>query len=109
MSIASRQKAQSCPGVMALADERQTFTWARLDEVLNRAANALLDMNLGQDKRVAVYAENSAETVIAHLAAVTVGVSTVPVNFHLTAPEVSYILRDSGAAAVFVGPENAQT
>ncbi|MBP1823326.1 AMP-binding protein [Mycobacterium sp. OAE908] len=109
MSIASRQKAQNCPGAMALADERQTLTWAQLDDVLNRAANALLDMDLGRDKRVAVYAENSAETVIAHLAAITVGVSTVPVNFHLTAAEVAYILRDSGAAALFVGPENAET
>lgn len=109
MSIASHRKAQECPTAMALADERQTLSWAQLDDILNRAGNALLALDLGQNRRVAVYSENSVETIIAHLAAIAVGVSTVPVNFHLTSAEVAYILTDSGADAVFVGPETAET
>jgi acyl-CoA synthetase (AMP-forming)/AMP-acid ligase II len=35
------------------------------------------------------------------------GVSSVPVNFHFTAEEVAYILSDSGADMLFVGPETA--
>jgi long-chain acyl-CoA synthetase len=35
------------------------------------------------------------------------GASTVPVNFHLRADEAAYILADSGARVLFVGPETA--
>ena len=38
-------------------------------------------------------------------AALLAGASTVPVNFHLNADEVAYILADSGARVLFVGPE----
>ena len=57
--------------------------------------------------RIAVFAPNSVEGVIAYLSALQAGVSSVPVNFHLTAEEVAYILRDSGADTLFVGPETA--
>ncbi len=45
---------------------------------------------------------------MAHLGGLFAGVSTVPVNFHLTVAEAEYILRDSQASVVFVGPENAE-
>lgn len=109
MSIATNVYAQETPDQTALADNQQTITWAELDELLNRAANALLDMKLPADARVAVFAENAAETVAAHLAGILAGISTVPINFHLTAAELQYILEDSGAAILFVGPETAHT
>ena len=64
---------------------------------------------MGPQRRYAVLAENSAETVLSHLGGLLAGVSTVPVNFHLNAEEVAYILADSGAAALFVGPETVST
>jgi long-chain acyl-CoA synthetase len=108
MSFASANRARETPHAIALADERQTVSWCELDDILNRAANALLGIDLGPSRRVAVFAENSAETVIAHLGAIRVGISTVPLNFHLTAGEVAYILDDSRSAALFVGPETAE-
>ena len=54
-------------------------------------------------------AENSVETVLAHLGGLLAGASTVPVNFHLNADEVAYILADSGARVLFVGPGTAAT
>ena len=109
MSLAAALRARETPDAMALGDERRSVTWEELDSILNRAANALLSLDLSRERRVAVFAENSIETVLAHLAGILVGVSTVPVNFHLTASEVSYILEDSGSAALFVGPETAET
>jgi long-chain acyl-CoA synthetase len=108
MSRAAAARAADTPDAMALGDERQSVTWRELDSMLNRAANALLTLDLSRERRVAVFAENSIETVMAHLAGILVGVSTVPVNFHLTASEVSYILEDSASAALFVGPETAE-
>jgi long-chain acyl-CoA synthetase len=107
MALASASRARATPAEAALSDDRQVITWEALDHVLNRAANALLTLRTADNDRVAVFAENSIETAIAHLAGILVGVSTVPINFHLTAGEVAYILRDSHSAAVFAGPETA--
>ena len=91
---------------MALADEQVQLSWAELDPVLNRAANAMSAAVDGK-RRVAVFAPNSAETVIAYVAGIEGGVSTVPVSYHLTPGEAAYILRDSAASLLLVGPETA--
>src|SRR5687768_7173001 len=90
----------------AIVDAGGVRSWAEVDGLLNRAVNALLAADLGPDRRVAIFAENAAETVLAHVAGILAGASTVPVNFHLTADEAAYILSDSGARVLFVGPEN---
>jgi long-chain acyl-CoA synthetase len=95
------------PDEIALEDGRIRLGWTEVGDLLNRATNALLSMVPGDTSRLAVLAENSAETLLIHLAALLAGVSSVPVNFHLTAEEVAYILSDSGAQALFVGPETA--
>ena len=94
-------------GDMALADERVSMSWAELDPVLNRAANAMSAAVDGK-RRVAVFAPNSAEAVIAYVAGIEGGVSTVPVSYHLTPGEVAYILKDSGASVLLVGPETVE-
>lgn len=107
MSIATSKVAAEWPDALGLADARVELTWSELDDTLNRLGNAVLSLDL-DGARLAVFAENSAETVLAHLACVAVGVSTIPVSFHLTATELAYILEDSGAAGVFVGPETVE-
>ncbi len=107
MSLAAAEKARTHPNDLALADERQTISWSQLDEVLNRAANALLTSGLMPGQRIGVFANNSAETVLAYLAGLHAGISSIPINFHLTAEEVAYILKDGSVGLVFVGPETA--
>lgn len=110
MALAGGRRSNETPDAVALVDGRSELTWRAVDSVLNRATNALLARDLDPDrKRVAVFEENSAETVLAHLAGVLAGLSTVPVNFHLTAAELSYILGDAEAAIVFAGPETVDT
>ena len=84
------------------------LSWADLDPLLNRATNALLAHGFEPGMRVGIFAPNSAETAVAYLAALQAGVSSIPINFHLTAEEVAYILNDAGAKLVFVGPETAK-
>lgn len=93
---------------LALADERAAYSWNELDPILNHAANALTSIDFPDERRVAVLAQNSVETVIAYVACLESGISSVPVSFHLTAAEAAYILADSGAAAVLVGPETLE-
>jgi long-chain acyl-CoA synthetase len=92
---------------LALADERQAWTWAELDPVLNRAANAMRSA-VDAARRVCVFAPNSAETALAYVAGIEAGISTVPASYHLTAGELAYILADSRASVLLVGPETAE-
>ncbi len=112
----AKDQAAADPDGWALVDvtpEGDRFlSWAEVDDALNRCANLLIaldaDGGLGPDHRVAVFAENAAETALAHLGALLAGASSVPVNFHLTAEETAYILSDSGSRVLFVGPETAE-
>src|SRR6266481_2157042 len=78
------------------------------DELVGRAVTAIDDLALA-GRRLAVMGENYADTVVAHLGALSAGVSSVPVPRYLGVDEIVYILRDSGAGALLSGPETAET
>lgn len=105
MTLFAAPLALERPDEAALTDSDRSMTWAEVDDTLNRAANALQALDLGSERRVAVFAENSVETALANLGGLLGSCSVVPVNFHLTADEVAYILEDSGTQVLFVGPE----
>jgi acyl-CoA synthetase (AMP-forming)/AMP-acid ligase II len=107
MSLAAGAIATEDRDQLALADERVALSWAELDPLLNRATNALLIMAPIPD-RVAVCAPNSVETVLAYTASLEAGVSSVPVSYLLTPQEIAYLLEDSGATLLFVGPETCE-
>src|SRR5262245_48254970 len=109
MVLIAADLAADRPDQVALQDDEVTLSWAQVNDTLNRVVNGLDDFDLGPDRRVAVLADNSVETVLAHLGGLLAGASTVPVNFHLNAEEVAYILRDSGARVLFIGPGTAET
>ncbi|MCG8589062.1 MAG: AMP-binding protein [Proteobacteria bacterium] len=108
MTLFARKRAAQRPDEIALRDPHRALTWSELDAKLNRVANAALAADLGPERRLAVFAENAVETAIAHLGGLLGGASTVPVNFHLNADEVAYILEDSGTRLLFVGPETVE-
>ncbi|MFM8563681.1 MAG: AMP-binding protein [Acidimicrobiia bacterium] len=100
--------ARERPDEIAVRDPDKTLRWADVDDILNRVANNALAADLGPNRRVAVFAENAAETALAHLGCLLGSASTVPVNFHLTAEETAYILIDSESRLLFVGPETVE-
>lgn len=108
----AKEQAGLDPNGFALVDGSRMRTWAEVDDALNRCANLLLAMDrageLGPQHRIAVFAENAAETALAHLGGLLAGASSVPVNFHLTADEAAYILDDSQTRVLFVGPETVE-
>ena len=105
MTAFASQLASDRPSEIALRDPRQALTWGDINDILNRAANALQRLDLGEDRRIAVFAENAVETALANLAGLISGASVVPINFHLSAEEVAYILNDADVRLLFVGPE----
>jgi long-chain acyl-CoA synthetase len=107
MSLLDPRRLGNRRDEVALRDADTTLTWAELDRTLNRSVGALLARDLGPERRVAVFAENSAQTVIAYVTAILAGASAVPVNHRFTAGELAYILEDSGARHLFAGPATA--
>jgi long-chain acyl-CoA synthetase len=97
----ARAIAAERPEEIALRDDDNAYTWAQVDDILNRTANGLMALDLGPDHRMAVFAENAAETAYANLGGLIAGASVVPVNFHLTADEVAYILKDADTRVLF--------
>lgn len=90
---------------VAVRDSRTALTWDAFDDLVARVAARFSSCGLADGERIAVYAHNAVEVVVAHVAAVHAGVSTVAVNFHLGADETAYILRDSASRVLLVGPE----
>ncbi|VWX61874.1 conserved hypothetical protein [Burkholderiales bacterium 8X] len=70
-----------------------------------RCANALLGMGLRSGDRVALFAQNSPDYLEAYVGIQLAGLVAVPANYRLTAPELSYLLQNSGAAALLMGAE----
>lgn len=100
--------ARRRPGQIALRDAERELTWQEADRLLVRIVNGILGAELGPSRRVAVFAENSAETLLCYVAVTLAGCSAVPVNFHLTAEETAYILRDSQAGLVLADAAAAE-
>ncbi|MBM3670919.1 MAG: AMP-binding protein [Actinobacteria bacterium] len=107
MPTFARDAAEERPHEIALRDAHVELTWEQVGAWVDRVASRLLASDLGAHRRIAVFAENSADCVLAHVAGLVASTSVVPVNFHLTAPEAAYLLADSGARLVLCGPETA--
>ncbi|WP_372741578.1 fatty acyl-CoA synthetase [Neptunomonas sp.] len=85
----------------ALVFSGRHWTYRQLDEAVNRIANQLLQEGLQPGNRVAAYGKNSDAYVLLWLACSRSGLIHVPVNYALVQEELSYILTQSGARAVF--------
>lgn len=81
----------------------QRMDFASLLARTERAAAHLLQ-HVSPGDRVALWAANSVEWIVAEYGAATAGAVLVPLNPALTASEATHILRDSDARVVLTGP-----
>ena len=71
-------------------------------ERVRRTALGLAELGVQAGDRVAIFSENRPEWAIADYACVTSGLTDVPLYPNLPPEQAAYILRDSGAVAMFV-------
>ncbi|SHV23021.1 acyl-CoA synthetase (AMP-forming)/AMP-acid ligase II [Mycobacteroides abscessus subsp. abscessus] len=96
-------------GRTALISNGEHITYADLDRRTNQLAAALIALGVRKGDRVAVLLVNSAEFIEVLLGCAKIGAITVPLNVRLAAPEIGYILADSGAdVLIFHEPLAAQ-
>ena len=72
-------------------------------------ANALLGWGIERGDRVAILGETRREWTIADFATLLIGSVVVPIYPTLTAEQTAFMLRDSGARAIFVSTEKQRT
>lgn len=82
------------------AGERRQFTYAEMDDVSSRFADALAKLGLQRGDRVLLRLPNLPEFYIAALGVAKLGGVFIPSSTQFRAAEIEYRLRDSGAAAV---------
>jgi fatty-acyl-CoA synthase len=90
------------PDRIGASDLDRALSFRAWNDRACRLANALLGLGLRKGDRVAVLAYNCLEWLEVYAATAKAGLVMVPVNFRLVAPEIAYILTDSGAAALIV-------
>src|SRR5206468_8798248 len=99
------------PDRVALVDEPGTpgslgtLTYGQLAARARGMARALDQLGVEQGERVAIVSPNAARFVISYFGVSAYGRVLVPINFRLTADEVSYIVDHSGASVLLVDPE----
>lgn len=89
------------PEKIAIEFQDRKWRFKQLQSAVNRVANRLIAMGLQKGERVAAYGKNSDAYLILWLACAKAGFIHVPVNFALVREELSYILNQSGARALF--------
>ncbi|HYZ92915.1 MAG TPA: AMP-binding protein [Actinomycetota bacterium] len=88
------------PDEVAIADELGSWTWLQTNERVNRLVHGLRSLGLQVGDAIACLSGNRHEFLEVNAACSHAGLVFVPVNWHLVADEVAYILSDSGAKAV---------
>ena len=94
------EACQKHPGQAALYFLGQRFTYARLQEMVNRCAAGLAGLGLVKGDRLLLYLSNCPQMIITFLAAQKIGVVVVLVSPIYTSHEVQYMVGDSGAKAI---------
>ncbi len=97
-----RRSARRQPDKTAIIDGEVVLSFAEFDHYVDRAAAALRDNGLGPGDRLALLSRNCWQYAALTFATARAGVVLVPINFMLTAEEISYILGHSKARGFIV-------
>jgi fatty-acyl-CoA synthase len=84
-------------------------TYRRIGELARAQAAALDRLGFERGDRVAIVSHNAARMLVSFFGVSAWGRVLVPVNFRLNADEISYIVEHSGARALLIDPELADS
>ncbi|WP_079085319.1 fatty acid--CoA ligase [Streptomyces dysideae] len=98
----ARFHAEHRPQATAVLCEGRGLTYAELHQESNRVAHAIRAAGLAPGARVAYLGKESEHYYEILFGCAKSGTVLVPINWRLTAPEVSHILQDSGSELLFL-------
>ncbi len=100
--------AVNFPSQVALVHGERRVTYGELEERINRAARAFLEMGIRPGDRVALMMTNGIPFVEATYGLFRIRASAVNASYHLKPRELSYILDHSGSRALVFGPDQSE-
>ena len=92
-----------CPGRDSIVFEGKRWTYAQINERVNRLANAMTELGAGKGDRVGMLQVNCNQYVEAYYASAKLGAIFVPLNFRAKADELSYMIANAEAKILLVG------
>lgn len=92
--------ARHFPDRVALVCAGERLTYAQIDAMADRLANAFLDRGLGRGDRVLLHLPNTVELVVGIFATLKAGGVFVVVNASVKPVKLVYLLNDCAAAAL---------
>ena len=100
-----RQRATVSPQLEAYVEPSTNvrMNYAEMNALANRCANVLTSLGIGEGDRVGLLMPNSVEFCCLFYGAAKIGAVAVPLNTRLAAPELDFILSDSGSKVVIYG------
>jgi long-chain acyl-CoA synthetase len=101
---AVRATAARHPDIVAVRtpDDAVSLTWSELLERVDALAGGLAGLGVGQRDTVALMLSNRPEFNLADLAVVTLGATPFSIYVTYPAPEIAFLIRDSGARVAIV-------
>ncbi|MGY3604110.1 MULTISPECIES: acyl-CoA synthetase [unclassified Bradyrhizobium] len=100
-----RRSARRYPDKTALICGEVRWTYAEMDAICNRLGRGLGGLGVTKGDRVAVLSRNSHAFAALRFALAKIGAILVPINFMLNPDEINFILANSGARLLAVGPD----
>lgn len=88
------------PDRVAIIYLGEKFTYARLQDLINRFGTALNRLGVRKGDKVVLYISNSVQWVIAFFSIQKIGAVVVPVAPIYTSFEIEYMIKDSGAETI---------
>jgi acyl-CoA synthetase (AMP-forming)/AMP-acid ligase II len=89
----------------AISDGAVRLSYAQLDQARLQSARAFIAAGVDKGERIAIWAPNIYQWIIAATGAQSIGAVLVPLNTRLKGAEAAYILRASGARLLFTVAE----
>jgi len=94
------QMCEKYPDRTAIVYLGQSFSYSKLQDLINRFASALDRMGVGKGDKVMIYISNSVQWVITFFGIQKIGATAVPVPPIYTSFEIEYMINDSGAETI---------
>jgi len=92
-----------CPDRDCVVFEGKRYTFSQVNDRSNRLANALANLGIKKGDMVAILQVNCNQFLETYYAVAKLGAMLVPLNFRAKEDELTYMLNNSGAVALFVG------
>jgi acyl-CoA synthetase (AMP-forming)/AMP-acid ligase II len=103
------RNARRYPDIDGIIFEDKRFTWKQANERVNQCVRSLRRMGVSKGDRVAILSGNCHQYWECYCAGGKSGIILVPLNYRLVGRELIYILNNSEANTIIMGPDYVNT